>query len=623
MPYKGRHCRSYGKDCFLFIFEIEQRRPIDMSLSESTRSFQESFAPKLRSFIKQFFLLVPHAPGIAKAQLVSGIVSSLTLIAAVIAFGPTLGPTALFGSMIAQWEADRPFLARIRCALLIGGIMTVTMGIGVLIAPYHAAIVPIVVVLILLMTTGYYSFVLTRGPGPLNLFYATAIGSYLGQFSDIGLQTTYITGYAAAFAGALTLVALLPNMHGPEERAVQNAEQEVEAFCLHSHANLSLHERSARRHTAYAAVNRGWLTLRAAGNGILGCQAKHINRMLASNRALSLQITTNAYPHIRPEEVGTSTPALRGRPTLFWLFQNNFHKNSVAWFTAFRVGLAAAISGGLTQFLNLGHPYWAILTSTLILHRWIGRLATTTRALHRGVGTLLGLGVVSGVLSLQPGRWGIIAAIVVCILVQNLLVLRNYALGIVFVTPMALLSIEAAGQTGWSLERLMTDRIDETLVGITVAILVTWTTTLRKPREMMRAQFQRTLQAIEHLLRFIAQDLASSPEAIHARVVLQYELLTTLAVLTQAAEDDPELHPWHDVEVAMADLGYATLAACWLNQPSHLVSALPTLRKVTALRKKELFATEKDTHIQCIAQHVVAINRTLSEPVMGFAQERP
>ncbi|AQS88043.1 hypothetical protein A0U93_08900 [Neoasaia chiangmaiensis] len=541
--------------------------------------------PALKRIIVPFFSLNSLMPGTDRVLLAQGIVSSLTLVSAVCVFGPKLGPSALFGAMIAQWEADRPLRARLGCALLVGGIMTGTMALGVLIAPYPFLTVPVVVAFILLMTTGYYSFVLTRGPGPLQLFYAVAIGSYLGQFGSIGWQVTDITACAVAVAGVLAVVAMVFAPHGPEERAVAQAEQSVAVFVRGVNETMSARVRSAERHTAYAAVNRGWLTLRAAGRGLWGRRQAHVDRMIAANRRLSLRIVQDAYPHVDPDDVGFSTPALRGRPTWWWLVRANFHRDSVAWFTAGRVGLAGGIAGGLTQVFGLGHPYWAILSATLILHRWIGRLATTTRALHRAVGTLLGLGLVAAVLSFHPDAWDIIAIVVICIIAQNFLVQRNYALGIVFVTPMALLSIEVAGQAG-PLSRLMSDRLTETVIGATVAILVTWSTGLHRPRDMMRARFRRSLRAIRQVLGCLVRAEAAAPVGIHARVVLQYELLTTLAVLTQAAEDDPSLVSWHDVEVALADLGYAALSACWLRDARALVSPQAALADLEALSER-------------------------------------
>lgn len=567
--------------------------------------------PILSQIRHRFFSLNVLPPGLTRALFMAGLVSSLTLVTAVAVFGPHLGPTALFGAMVAEWEADRPLWARLRCALTVSSVMTATMALGVLIAPYHILTVPVVVALILVMTTGYYSFVLTRGPGPLNLFYAAAIGSYLGQFGTIGPQVTVITGFAGLFAGFLTVLALIPKIHGPEERIVSNAEIEVTAFCAEAARDRTAADHSRRRHAAYAAVNRGWLVLRAAGGGPFGCRVAHLARMASVNRRLSLQMVRNVYPHITPDQVGTDTPALRGRPTLWWLFRANFCRDSVAWFTASRVGLAGAIAGVLTQALQLGHPYWAILSATLVLHRWIGRLATTTRALHRGVGTLLGLGIVAVILACHPGESWIIAATVVCIVVQFQLVARNYALGIIFVTPMALLSIEAAGQAG-SVTRLMADRLIETLIGVSVAIAVTWCTSLRTPRRITRVRFLRSYLAIERLLGCLAAGVEKQTAGIHARVVLQYELLTTLAVLTQASEDDPSLASWHEVEVALADLGYATLCACWITEPDRLLSPMQASDAIRVLHGRLAMLESSGSGLARLADDLRAVRACLA-----------
>lgn len=75
---------------------------------------------------------------------------------------------------------------------------------------------------------------------------------------------------------------------------------------------------------------------------------------------------------------------------------------SVEWFTTWRMGLAAGIAGIISQGAGVGHPYWAILTSTIVINQWTARVAATRRAAHRTAGTLLSVGVVRAVAGLAP-----------------------------------------------------------------------------------------------------------------------------------------------------------------------------------------------------------------------------
>lgn len=535
--------------------------------------------------LSEFFALAPLTRPALLDALKAATTSAATVLVACLLFGPEVGPVALFGSMLAQWEVGRPLIPRLLCALIVGTVMTATMALGVLVAPHRLLVIPVVVSVVVVMTMAYYSFQLSRGPGPLHLFYATAIGSYFGLFPAVAWPSVAVTAFSTSFTGVLTLLFLIPDRHRPERRAAADAWSAVGAYEAATRTGTTPADQlRLLRHAAYGAVNRAWLTLQSATLGPLGRRgvAPFEATTNTANRHLAELVAAQTYPGVPLAAPGRTARTLRGHPGLPFLFRHGFRRHSIAWFTAGRLGLAAAIAGIASEALGLGHPYWSILTATLVLHQWADRLTTTLRALRRAVGTVLGLGVVLLVAWIDPAPWPMVGVILACIYGMCLLLPVNYALAIVFVTPMALLSIEATGHGG-TMAALLHDRLFETLLGVGIAIVVVYVTGRQAEPRLVRAQIRRTVGAIRDVLAALASDRTFAPDGITARAALQFELLTTTTVLTRATADNAALSAWHPVEIALIDLGYAVMSGCWVADPGRRLAVGPALAELDRL----------------------------------------
>lgn len=128
---------------------------------------------------------------------------------------------------------------------------------------------------------------------------------------------------------------------------------------------------------------------------------------------------------------------------------------------------AVIISGTVALAVGLGHGYWAMIAAVVPL---VGATAVhrVRRGMQRILGTMGGLVIAGVLLSLPLLDWQRLAAIIVLQFFVELLITRNYALGHLFVTPLALLMTEAFHPTAaWVLVR---DRGIETLIGAAVGI---------------------------------------------------------------------------------------------------------------------------------------------------------
>ena len=129
--------------------------------------------------------------------------------------------------------------------------------------------------------------------------------------------------------------------------------------------------------------------------------------------------------------------------------------------------MACALTAPLAVLLGVDHLYWALVSAVVPLSV-SGSRARMTRGLSRIAGTFAGLAVAAGLLALHLPAWGIVLAAVVLQAAAELFVLRNYALALLFITPLALVvgsAMHPADVTG-----LVTDRMLATVVGVLVAL---------------------------------------------------------------------------------------------------------------------------------------------------------
>ncbi|WLP90601.1 FUSC family protein [Gordonia sp. NB41Y] len=437
-------------------------------------------------------------------------------------------------------------------AVMIASSMSVSMILGVLVAPYRWATLPLIVGMVLLTTVIYYAFMLTRGPGPLHLFYAATLGAFFGADQTLGWQIVHVIAFATFFTGLLTVLILLVGLGHPERDAVAAAREKVDAY----------RDGTASRTDAYRAVNRAWVTLQSAWPATGGAAHRAREKeLLAINRTLAVTVLAAAGDRAPVRDLAPDTPILVGRPGFRFLLAHAVRPNSVAWFTAWRMAIAAGAAGLISEIAGIGHPYWAVLTATIVLHQWIDRRATTRRAAQRAVGTILGLGIVAVVTWIDPGPWTVIVVVIVCVIAMDLLLPLNYAVALIFVTPMSLLSIEATGQGG-SLGSLLGDRLYDTLIGAAVAVVVTWATSRWFPARLLRAQSRR-VEAATVAVETMTDEQAVGESGRRARAELVYELLHHLGVVERAAGDDPRLDARTLAEHDLLDRGYLALARVW------------------------------------------------------------
>lgn len=134
-------------------------------------------------------------------------------------------------------------------------------------------------------------------------------------------------------------------------------------------------------------------------------------------------------------------------------------------------GLGVLIAGSLANTFDIGRPYWAMVSAVVPLAAR-ALPAQVIRGVHRLVGTALGLLVAWLLLSLDMHGTAAILAVGVLQALAELVVGRNYALALAFITPLALLMGNIVRPVPTSM--LLADRGLETLIGVTVGVAIGW-----------------------------------------------------------------------------------------------------------------------------------------------------
>ncbi len=176
---------------------------------------------------------------------------------------------------------------------------------------------------------------------------------------------------------------------------------------------------------------------------------------------------------------------------------------------AVRTLAGCALAGYLCAALGVGRPYWAIVTAASLYQANI--TLSWNRTLQRTLGNLLGVLVFAAVLPVS--RISPLALVCCCLFFSfaaEALITRNYWLGSVAVTPMALLVLEFGG--AHPAGELIGDRVLDTVLGAVAGFLAATLVTNRRAAGRVERALDATGRARADAERTGA-DPGAAPEA--------------------------------------------------------------------------------------------------------------
>ncbi|MFS4097194.1 FUSC family protein, partial [Streptomyces sp. AF1A] len=394
------------------------------------------------------------------------------------------------GSLCALYGHNRPYAVRARA---LGWVVLGMLG-GVAVALLAASLTSDAVVLV---TVGALMAAVQKAvcdatrigpPGNVVLTFISSASLFAPQTLA---QVPGHLGLALAAGAWAWLVGMAPGLlrpHGPERRATAQA---LDAASVYADTRGTADGHTRARAASAAAIHAAWQSLSAAGPDPDRTRRALEHLLVRAEVALAAPADsdparlrgwaralrgTGRVPRVASsleaadELLGVDAgQALPRRPLR--------HRLGPFAPIAVRTAVGCALAGYVSLALGVGRPYWALVTAASLYQANV--TLTWRRGVQRVIGNLVGVLVFA---ALAPLAHLHPMALVLCCLALNFgaeaLIGRNYWLGTVCVTPMALLITEFARTQNPA--ELITDRVADTLVGALVGFVAAVAVTNRR-----------------------------------------------------------------------------------------------------------------------------------------------
>ncbi|MEU9877545.1 FUSC family protein [Streptomyces phaeochromogenes] len=505
------------------------------------------------------------------------------------------------GSLCALYAHNLPYAARARALAWVVLGMLAAVAVALVTASLTSSAVVLVAVGALLAAAQKALCDATRigPPGPVIFAFISSASLFTPQ--TLGQVPGHLA--LAAVAGAWAwLVGMAPGLvrpHGPERRATARALNAAAAYAemsVEKSADASAAAsagaypadspspgRERARAAVHAAVHAAWQSLLATG---ARSEPRRALERLVVRAEVALAAPadtdpgrlyswardlrgTGPVPSVEPasatdELLGVEAERAAGRRPLA-------DRLGPLLPLALRTALGCALAGYVSLALGVGRPYWALVTAASLYQANI--TLTWSRGVQRVVGNLVGVllfAAVAPLAHLGP------AALVLCCLAFNFgaeaLISRNYWLGSICVTPMALLITEFTGfqRPG----ELMTDRIVDTVVGALVGFAAAVAVTNRRAGDRIENALDTVERAREHTARLIAAE-RPAPGALEAARRRLAAALVELRATADAAAGEWWQRAVPTERVLLAErAGHRTLATAVRRQGLHVLEGI-------------------------------------------------
>lgn len=172
--------------------------------------------------------------------------------------------------------------------------------------------------------------------------------------------------------------------------------------------------------------------------------------------------TLSLFPFHRPAENDPALPPLT--------YRIHLKREDILVTARLVAGVAAAIL--LSGPLNITRVHWVVVAVVAILQAGFDRRLSTVRAFQRVLGTVIGVLVFELLHVLGPKGLWLILIVMLLQFATQVVVARNYVLGLLFITPMALLIVTSSQMADTYITAK--ERVIDTLIGAALAIVVFW-----------------------------------------------------------------------------------------------------------------------------------------------------
>ncbi|MBL3664778.1 FUSC family protein [Streptomyces sp. M2CJ-2] len=482
-----------------------------------------------------------------------------------------LAAYTMAGSLCALYAHNRPYAARAKALAgvvlgMVGGLAVALVsasltGNAVVLVAVGALLAAVQKVLCDVTRIGPPSNVILTFVSSASLFVPQTLGQVPGHLA--------LAAVAGVWAWLVGMAPVLVRPHGPERRATADA---LNATAAYAETGGTGDGHTRARAAAYAAVQAAWQCLILTGT-----------RSVATRRALErlvirAEIALAAPAEADPARLRAQARELRGTgripgadaprsgaDELLGVAAERAVPHRSLWSRlgplapiAVRTVLGCGLAGYASLAIGIGRPYWALTTAAALYQANI--TLTWSRTVQRVVGNLVGVlifAAVAPIANLGP------LALVLCCLVFNFgaeaLIGRNYWLGSVCVTPLALLITEFPGYQAAG--PLITGRVVDTLVGALVGFAAALAVTNRRAGNRVATALSTAGLRREHVTRLLT-DPQADPTALETARRGLAAALVDLRAAADAAAGEWWLRTLPQEHVVLAEQeGHRTLAA--------------------------------------------------------------
>lgn len=393
-------------------------------------------------------------------------------------------------------------------------------------------------------------------------------------------QRTAVLLLGACFATVLSLAGWFVASHGPERRAVAACYRAIGKFLLaigSGEADMAQHDAAVALQRSRRAVTppfglrpserRGARRLRAmhqAAEEVFLAAAPFAAERRALDSLLKAETRTvlaslggderACFVHAAPAQpsraelrlhaaLSSAMRAIERRPPPAALLaerparlalQRALGRGSLIARAALRTALAVAVAVVLARVAMLEHSVWLPITTAAVL-QGTNVSQVTRRALQRSIGTLIGVAF-AGLLTLhQPNVSGLVLVVMALQFASQMVIARNYAVGVVLITPVALL-LSLMATPGTPPSTLVVARLLDTVLGALVAFAATFGLFRRASSRELPVVLADAISATGVLLERVYAP--QTGDGIHdARQVAETHLLNLRGVYDDASSD--------------------------------------------------------------------------------------
>lgn len=340
------------------------------------------------------------------------------------------------------------------------------------------------------IASAYMNAFRLTGPGPVILvFAATGAAGYSSSFGDVVSVT--VAGAAGVVVG--WVAAMLPGLVlplGPARLAAARALVAVGELERAGSDGISAARAGVARAREVLAASGRSRSGRGHGRDLaelLDAADAAIDVWVADGDPSLLHDIARHEKELRKVKRSSVLGGVGDRPTrrtelptptgIVRAARSNMRSASLRH-TAVRVAIASAGAGWVAAACGLGHPLWASMGAMAAL-QGLNFTHTVERGIQRLLGNVGGAAIAAVLVAASLGYWQAVIAVVILQTAAELVVLVNYAITTLAVTPMALL---LTGFTAPISPEAGMTRILDTLIGVVVGVIVAAVTVSRADR---------------------------------------------------------------------------------------------------------------------------------------------